>query len=148
MKSSVGKFRPELERLTREAREKMAADMLLGAAFKATLTAAAEAGGNAYRFVMPVDLRSTDAAARCVAWCHRQGLHHDWSARPPTEAHGETLYDLVVSWGGAAHGLSAVPVAGPPHYGTSTAERVRGAGVAGVPILTVVPAEPADRERR
>lgn len=126
MKSPVGKFRPELERLTHAAREKMAADMLTGAPFKAALIAAAEAGLTAHRFTIPVDLRSTDAAARAVAWCHRQSLQHDWSARPPTEAHGETRYDLVVSWRGAAPALSAVPVIASPLYGTGPAERVRG----------------------
>lgn len=146
MKSPVGKFRPELENLTRTARETMATEMLTGAPFKAALMASAGAGLTAHRFTMPVDLRSTAAAARAVAWCHRQGLQHTWLDRSPAEAHGETVYDLVVSWGGAAPGLFAVPVAGPPHYGTSPAERVRGAGVTGLPVLAVVPAAPIAKQ--
>jgi hypothetical protein len=100
MKSSVKPFRPELEKLMAEARERIAAERFDPVRVKSELAAAAKEGRSSclLRVEGPVDLQQAPATLALLTWVEREGMRASWTRRPIGDADGEAAWDLLVSW--------------------------------------------------
>lgn len=100
MRSSVQRFRPELEQLMTAARESLAAARFDPVAVKGELSAAAKAGRSSclLRVEGPIDLREAPATRRLLAWLADQNLRAEWLRRPVGDVDGDAAWDLLVSW--------------------------------------------------
>lgn len=98
MTRSVQPFRPELDELTRKARDKLAEVAFKDVTVKGLLSVAAKEGRYVCVIPAPLDLSDTEAAKAIVRWCAKEGLSASWSPRAAAEPHAEAPKDLVVSW--------------------------------------------------
>lgn len=100
MKSTVGKFRPELEQLMVAARDTLAAARFDAVTVKGELSAAAKAARSSCLLQVegPVDLRTATATLALLAWLADEDLRADWLRRPVGDVDGDAAWDLLVSW--------------------------------------------------
>lgn len=100
MRSSVKRFRPELERLMTEAQERIAAERFDPVRVKGELAAAAKEGRSSclLRVEGPIDLQKARATLNLLKWTEREGLRTNWQRRPIGDADGDAAWDLLVSW--------------------------------------------------
>jgi hypothetical protein len=102
MRAAVNALRPFLVKMTREAREKMAAELYAIDRVRELIEAAAIAGQASVRLTQqkPIDLRSTDAAAKLEAWAAGEKLRVEWVTRMVVGQDGRdlVLQEAVVNW--------------------------------------------------
>lgn len=103
MKSPRQPFRPMLVADTAAAREKLADEVYASAIVKTALSTEAGKGLTSAAILTPyaVDLKTTAAASKLVAWLQEQGFRTEWSGRTDPQAghvYASRFWDLLVSW--------------------------------------------------
>jgi hypothetical protein len=102
MRPPINALRPFLVKATKEAREKMAGDLFNLDRVRELVGKAAIDGHASLRLTQsaPLDLRSTDAAAKLEAWAASQKLRVEWVTRMVAGQDGRelVLQEALVSW--------------------------------------------------
>lgn len=100
MRSALKPFRPELQKLMTEARDRMAEARFEPVKVKGELSAAAREARSSCLLMVEgaVDLRQAPATLALLEWMEREKLRTEWLRRPVGDVDGDAAWDLLVSW--------------------------------------------------